>query len=90
MIRPLSRLLVCSLALALNGCSVAIPVSGGALNALNGIFLMPILMDDGGGRMKSGGGYSDVGWFANPDSHPAVVPKAGNTGPADGTQVQPR
>jgi hypothetical protein len=90
MIRRLPHLLVCLLAPALASCSVTIPISTGAANVLTGVFAIPILFDDGGGRMQTSGGYSDVRWFANPDSHPAVRPKSGETGPADGTQVQPR
>jgi hypothetical protein len=90
MIRRLPHLLFCCLALALASCSVAIPISTGAANVLTGVLAIPILFDDGGGRMQTSGGYSDVRWFANPDSHPAVRPKTGDTGPADGTQVQPR
>jgi len=88
MIRRLPYLLACCL--ALGACTVSIPVSTGASNVITGVFMLPILLDDGGGRMKTSGGYSDVGWFTNPDSHPAVRPKAGETGPADGTQAQPR
>lgn len=72
--------------LPLAGCvTVAIPGNVGLA-----VFAVPILLDDGGGRMTTSSGYSDVGWFANPDNHPAVRRKPGATGPADGTQVQPR
>jgi len=90
MIRRLPHLLACCLAPALAGCSISIPVSAGTANVITGVFMLPILLDDGGGRMQTSGGYSDAGWFTNPGSHPAVRPKAGETGPADGTQVQPR
>lgn len=87
MIRPLARLsraglLLLPAMLALGGCvSITIPS-----NVTTAIFLVPIMIDDG--TRMNGAGANDGGWLGNADSHPAVRPKAGNTGPADGTQVR--
>ena len=84
--RPAFGLLALFAASSLTGC-VTITIPG---NVAAAVFAIPVLIDDGGGRMTSAGGYSDVGWFGNPDNHPAVRPKPGASGPADGTQVQVR
>ena len=78
MIRRLARSLVClgfvaSCAGLLAGC-VSVRLSNGVAAT---ILLVPILVDDGEGRMATGGGYYDSRWFSDPDSHPAVRPKPG-------------
>ncbi|HEY4374823.1 MAG TPA: hypothetical protein VGN52_23080 [Burkholderiales bacterium] len=79
-----AALAVLPAALCLGGC-VSITIPG---NVTTAIFLVPIMLDDGA-RMN-GAGANDGGWLGNADSHPAVRPRSGDTGPADGTQVQVR
>jgi len=66
-----SRLLLLALMLPLSGCaiSIAVPANVGI------VFAIPVLFDDGRGRMSTAGGYYDTQWFSDPDSHPAVRPK---------------
>jgi hypothetical protein len=90
MIRRLLRLSACLLPLSCGACAANIAISNGAASVLTGVMAMPILFDDGGGRMATSGGFYDTRWYSDPDSHPAVRPKPGDTGPADGTQVHPR
>jgi len=75
--RALAALLLC---LTAAGCMVTVHLSSGTAAAL---MLVPVMVDDGAGRMNTGGGYYEARWFSDPDSHPAVRPKPAPAAPAN-------